>query len=179
MKRDMTWPVLSEQCVLKSFPRQAMESWEEYLKTQREYWGEDRISGSRSDMWEWKGSEAKWLERTKEDYADYLTYNSTWHGLFREGDTIPVVQTEKKNVIKLCRATNGKTTWGETLELWLYKDINFFPPKQQLRCEIIGFSTATNDCGDPTWSRKHEDCVVHVDRSAKVMLLGQTLFDLS
>jgi hypothetical protein len=152
MKIDMSWPDLSSKLKLISFNNSVPPSWPEYLTRQREYWGEDRISGKNSHSWSWKGNEELWLKEQKDSYRDFVEHCNKWLGKFSLGEVIPVIRTDTKATIKLCIVKNERTSWHDTVELWLFREVSFLPPRSQIRCEIYTFSTTVKADGTPTHS---------------------------
>ncbi|KAF3980835.1 MAG: hypothetical protein HFP76_00025 [Methylococcales symbiont of Iophon sp. n. MRB-2018] len=177
MKKDFAWNGVGECWKLIDFQENVPPSWDKYLTDQEEYWGEDRISGSRSKDWQWKGSRSKWLEITREEYKSYVDYCTKWHGKFSKGESIPVLRTEKNNVLKLCVIKNDKTTWHDTLELWLLNDIRLFPPSRKLKTEIYTFSTTVDSRGNPcsSWSQGEYDTRIRQD---KEVTIGDAVFEI-
>lgn len=152
MLKDAEWKNIGKIWQLVDFKQSSPPSWDKYLKDQEEYWGEDRISGARSKDWQWKGSREQWLKQIRSQYKDYVDYCSKWHGKFSKGDVIPIVFPDRKNVIKLCVIENNKTTWEDTIELWLQRDIKLIPPSSKMVTEIFTFSTTVKKNGDPCFS---------------------------
>lgn len=178
VKKDTAWKGVGEHWKLESFQEFSPPNWSEYLRDNEKYWGEDRISGSRSKDWQWKGSREKWLEITKKDYESQLEYCTKWHGKFSKGELIPVLRTENSNVIKLCIVKNNKTTWHDTLELWLFNDIRIIPPSRRLKSEIYTFSTTVDSSGNPcaSWSQGEFDTKIRV---GKEVVIGDAVFTIT
>lgn len=145
-KKDIAWPQVGERWRLLRFSRAPVQPWEIYLREQREYWGEDRISGERSHFWQWDGDERKWLDITKQKYRDYVEHCSKWLGIFTTKDGITAVRADRSNVLKLCIEQNGRTTLDKTVELWLFAEGGLFSPKET-KCEVYTFSTIVDDSG--------------------------------
>ena len=133
-----------------SFTARKPPSWEDYLVERRKYWGEDRITGTRSSHFTWKGSESAWLEHTRAGYESYVIHCSKWLGKFARDELIPVFKTDRRSTVKLCVVKGNMTTWHDTVELWLFREVGLYPPRITLRCQVYTFSTTVKDNGDPT-----------------------------
>ena len=176
MLKDAEWKNIGKIWQLVDFEQSSPPSWSEYLKDQEEYWGEDRISGARSKNWQWKGSREKWLKHMRSQYEDYVDYCTKWHGKFSKGDVIPVLFTEKNSVIKLCIIENNQTTWANTIELWLQREIKLIPPSSKFVTEVFTFSTTVKENGGPcsSWSKGLYN--THIGKSKVV--IGDAVFSI-
>lgn len=177
MKKDIAWNKVGKTWRLVTFQENPAPSWDKYLKNQEEYWGEDRISGSRSFDWQWKGNRDKWLELMLKEYENYVAHCTKWNGKFKKGETIPILHTEKNNVLKLCVIKNNETTWHDTLELWLFKEFQVFPPSNKLKTEIYTFSTTVDKKGNPcnSWLKGEYD--TQIVPNSKVTI-GDAVFEI-
>ena len=135
MKIDRSWNNIGKSWKLLSFETKQPESWENYYKNQKEYWGE-RIN---SNLWSWKGDIKKFEKEQLSKYHKYVEDCSKWYGLFSLNEEIPIIYTNKRNVIKLCKVKNESTTWNETIELWKFNDFNLFPPSIKRNCKLYTF----------------------------------------
>jgi len=177
MRFDVAWGEVGTSWKLHSFKECHPPTWDGYLNEQRAYWG-TRITGRGSENFSWTGSEEKWLEYTRRGYENYVVHCSKWHGKFSKGELIPVLRTEGKNTIKLCIVKNEMTTWHNTIELWLCKEVSFFPPDSELKWELYTFSTLVDHHGRPTNYWKQGTPSVAFSKNGSKVSIGDASFEI-
>lgn len=178
-KKDIAWPHVGQRWRLLRFSRTSVESWDIYLREQREYWGEDRISGKNSDFWPWDGDERKWLELTKKGYRDYVEHCSKWLGIFPTEGEITAVRADRSSVIKLCIEQDGRTTLDKTAELWLFAEGGLFSTKET-KCEVYTFGAIADHNGrNKVMSRLRETPAVIWSKDLRNISVGGASFEVN
>jgi hypothetical protein len=139
---DKNWTFLGDigkKWKLIEFDETKPPAWEEYWKSQRDYWGADRNDKKRVELYFGKeNSEENLLQKSQKGYDDFVEYLQEWNGLCKINELVNVNKIAK-NVIALSKVWTGKVRNHKDLEIWLKRDYRFGIIPMKYYCEIYSF----------------------------------------